>query len=72
MSFLKRSPKRGFRLKTCPFCGGKAEIWRVPETDLYVVGCVDDHLCMGNINHITRVFVSAESAAKTWNKRAYA
>jgi hypothetical protein len=25
MSFLKRSPKRGFRLKTCPFCGGKAE-----------------------------------------------
>lgn len=69
MSFLKRRPKMGYYLKPCPFCGGKAEMWRVPDTDLYIVGCVDDHLCMGNVNHITRVFTTAGSAARTWNKR---
>lgn len=61
-------------LKPCPFCGGKAEVVKIPEglnyEGLYVAGCDDDMLCYGNINHFTMIFVCAESAAEAWNRRA--
>lgn len=55
-------------LKPCPFCGRPAAYCK-NDDGLYVVGCLDDHMCMGNINHITMVFVSKESAIATWNRR---
>jgi hypothetical protein len=56
-------------LKPCPFCGGKA----VTETNnrgWWIVGCVDDYMCMGNINHIAMLHVTEEQAVETWNRRA--
>ena len=72
------------RIKTCPFCGDKAHTFRIPENDekemahhpkwefnnpgKWVIGC-ETEMCMGNINHITMVFVDEEDAIETWNKR---
>jgi len=71
-------------LKPCPFCGESASIFRIPDNSpeeqvlhekwswrdigLFVVGC-DTPECFGNINHKAMVFISAESAAETWNRR---
>lgn len=56
-------------LKPCPFCGGKAVLMQVPDTDLWTAGCNDDLMCWGNINHVTMVFCTRENAAKAWNRR---
>lgn len=56
-------------LKPCPFCGRPAAYCK-NDGGLYVVGCLDDCMCMGHIGHITMVFVSKESAIATWNRRA--
>lgn len=61
------------RLKPCPFCGGKAKIVKCPCGDLkhlYVVGCLEDDSCFGNVNHITMIFVTEELAKEAWNRRA--
>jgi hypothetical protein len=72
------------KLAKCPFCGGEAKTFHIPQNDLkemakhpnwqwqhpnmWVVGC-DTSMCMGNINHFTMVFVDEQSAIKTWNTR---
>lgn len=55
-------------LKPCPFCGRKAAL--VKFGGVWIVGCGYEQMCYGNINHITMCFVSAETAAETWNRRA--
>lgn len=60
------------QLKPCPFCGGRAKVCKVPDSDLYVAGCIDDYMCMGNVNHLAMVFFTPESAAAAWNKRPLA
>ena len=71
-------------LKRCPFCGGKAHTFHIPENDdqemnmhprwkwnnpgMWVVGC-DTDMCMVNINIFATVFTSEEAAANAWNKR---
>lgn len=74
------------RLKPCPFCGGKATTFNIPENTpeemathpdwrwnhpgKWVVGCTEDWECMGNFNHMTRIFLTEESAIEAWNRRA--
>lgn len=36
---------------------------------MWTIGCQDDSLCMGNINHVNMIFVTEESAIETWNTR---
>lgn len=66
--------KNSVRLKPCPFCGGKATVFLIPQglrnAGLYTVGCTEDMMCFGNLNHVAMVFVSRKSAEETWNKRA--
>lgn len=57
-------------LKPCPFCGGKAVI-QTNNRGLWIVGCVDDFMCMGNINHIAMIHITEEQAVEAWNRRAY-
>lgn len=61
-------------IKPCPFCGGEATVTKVPKglygAGLYVIGCEQDNLCMGNINHFTMLFYTQESAIEHWNRRA--
>ena len=72
--------------KPCPFCGAEAITFQIPENTeeetkmhpkwqwnnpgMWVVGCDDDPLCMGNYNHVTMLFTSKEQAISTWNRRA--
>lgn len=74
------------RIKPCPFCGGAARVLQIPENTaeelhkhplwkwnnpgLYVIGCDDDPMCYGNINHATMWFPDRESAIEVWNRRA--
>ena len=69
-TFEKADNQQRDRLKPCPFCGGKAETWRVLDTNMYMVGCVEDQNCIGNIKQFVRVFPTDESAVTTWNRRA--
>lgn len=73
-------------LKRCPFCGKPATTFQIPENTpeeialhpkwrwnnpcKWIVGCEDDSECMGNINHVTRLFLTEESAIEAWNRRA--
>lgn len=50
-------------LKTCPFCGGEAEIIGA-YNKFYQVVC---QKCEGSID---RFFDTPEEAAKAWNRRA--
>lgn len=45
----------------CPFCGGKATVMQIPNSDLWTVGCNDDPMCWGNINHVSFVSVCPAS-----------
>ncbi len=72
------------RIKNCPFCGGKATTFHIPENDekemkqhskwkwnysgMWVIGC-DTEMCYGNINHFAMIFVDEESAITAWNRR---
>ena len=60
-------------LKPCPFRGGEAMVIKIPEglngAGLYIVGCFEDDLCMGNINHFAMVFFSRKLAIEHWNRR---
>lgn len=85
MKPLGKSIEMKRKIKHCPFCGEKAETFRIPENDekemaqhpkwkwnypgMWVIGC-NTEMCMGNINHFTMVFVDEESAIETWNRRA--
>ena len=73
-STLTNEDKVSENVKPCPFCGGKANIVKIPEglnyAGLYVVGCDDDMMCLGNINHFTMIFTGEESATEAWNRRA--
>ena len=73
------------KLKPCPFCGGEAITFHIPENTpeemakhpkwqwrdagRWVVGCHDDHECMGNFNHKAMVFFDEEDAIEAWNTR---
>ena len=72
------------KLKPCPFCGGEAWTFHIPENNEYetklhewiwrtpgrwLVGC-DTQLCMLNINNMPETFASEQEAAEAWNKRA--
>lgn len=72
------------KLKPCPFCGGEAWTFHIPENDEYetklhewiwrmpgrwLVGC-DTQLCMLNINNMPETFDSEQEATEAWNKRA--
>lgn len=56
-------------LESCPFCGGKATVMQIPNSDLWTVGCNDDPMCWGNINHVAMVFCTKENAVRAWNRR---
>lgn len=62
------------KLKPCPFCGGKATVFLIPQglrsAGLYTVGCTEDAMCFGNLNHVAMVFVTRKLAEETWNRRA--
>lgn len=53
-------------LKPCPFCGGKAEIWRAnesyPKRKAWIA-------CMGGCGVMTNEFDNNEQAAEIWNTR---
>lgn len=71
-------------LNPCPFCGGEATVFQIPENDReerrlhpkwdwnypgrIIVGCWTE-MCMGNINNMAMVFTTKESATETWNRR---
>jgi len=54
------------RLRRCPFCKGKASLWRDYDGFWYV-GCRDG-FC--GVSPMTSGQESAEEAARTWNYRA--
>lgn len=56
-------------LKPCPFCGGKAIIMQDNE-GFFWIGCNDEYMCIGNINHGAMIFTTEQTAAKAWNRRA--
>jgi hypothetical protein len=62
------------KLLPCPFCGNKAMIMQLPvgskTQGMYTVGCIEDGFCIGHIGHISMTFVSKQTAADAWNKRA--
>ena len=62
------------KLLPCPFCGGEAMVIQLPvgskSQGMYTVGCYEDGFCIGHIGHISMTFVSKQTAADTWNKRA--
>ena len=77
--------KQQLEPRTCPFCGKPAEALQIPENDekemlehpqwkwnnpgKWIVGCWTE-MCMGNINHMTMVFVTEENAIEAWNRRS--
>ena len=72
------------KMKPCPFCGGAASIFQIPENTTaemkshpkwlwnfpgaWVIGCDTDR-CYGNIRHFAMQFTSAAQAVRTWNQR---
>ena len=72
------------KVKRCPFCGEQAHTFNIPENTpaelsthpewrwrnpgMWVVGC-ETMECFGNINNITKAFLTEESAIEAWNKR---
>lgn len=66
------------RLKACPFCGGRAATYQVPETlntpwpaGTWTVGCVEEHgLCWASMHHFNMCYPTEERAIEMWNRRA--
>ena len=64
-------------LKLCPFCGGAAEMWQLPDTPedirsgMWVVGCdgPNGSLCPGYRYKLTPFYTAEELAIKMWNER---
>ena len=73
------------KLKPCPFCGGKAMLFHIPQNDepelrmhpkwiwknpgWWLVGCNGD-LCLANINNYAMVCPDDDSAIRAWNRMA--
>ena len=73
------------KLKPCPFCGGNADLFHIPENTIeevwehpkwlwnnpgmWVVGCDTDN-CIGCLHHFSMIFPTEEMAVKSWNRRA--
>jgi hypothetical protein len=71
-------------LKPCPFCGGEATIFQIPQnttaeyvqhpkwtwfySGLFTIGCETDG-CMANYNNVAMLFVNPQSAINAWNRR---
>ena len=66
------------KLKPCPFCGGKANVWLDDFNNKYLVMCGECGVMMGIsleigveiINGWTAEIESAELAIENWNRRA--
>jgi len=52
-------------LKSCPFCGGKAQVYGSENESYYWVGCETG--C--DVNPQTAVHKTKSEAIKVWNKR---
>lgn len=72
---MRKQKRNG--IKYCPFCGGTATTFQIPNNDrnehvkwewnypgMWVIGCNTDG-CFGNINHFTMIFANEENAIKT-------
>lgn len=73
------------KLLPCPFCGGEARLFHIPENTIaetkkhpkwlwnnpgmWTVGC-DTSMCLGNINNVAMCFYTERLAVNTWNRRA--
>lgn len=73
------------KLKPCPFCGGEAKTFHIPEnteeenaahplwtwkhSGMFAIGC-DTGMCYGNINNVPMLFQNEELAIEMWNRRA--
>lgn len=73
------------KIKNCPFCGGKAHSFQIPENNaeerrqhpkwdwnypgMWVIGC-EEMECFGNINNFSRIFTTEGNAIRAWNRRA--
>lgn len=67
-------------LKPCPFCGGDADVYEIPDfCNRFVVGCGvhlnignKDVLCAGNAARFNPLltFSTKEQAVAAWNRRA--
>lgn len=51
------------KLKPCPFCGGKAELWKGRLNDGYAIRC---SMCKSR----TKIYDNQEYASIAWNRRA--
>lgn len=72
-------------LKPCPFCGGEAMLFHIPENTpdemeehpmwrwnnpgWWVVGCYYKHECFLNFNHKSVIFETEKDAIEAWNRR---
>lgn len=55
-------------LKSCPFCGGKADIVQISWCRLFSVRCVDEyHNC--KVIPETQYFSDKQEAIEAWNRR---
>lgn len=64
-------------IKRCPFCGGEAEAWKVPEEfaivdDEWIIGCdgIRGNLCPGYRWKMMPVYITRELAVRMWNGRS--
>ena len=63
-------------LKPCPFCGGKADIWKpTPRISrfrayIYCVVCQDCELLFGYDEGYGGIFDTEQEATEAWNRRA--
>ena len=62
--------EKKYELKPCPFCGGEADILKLPGYTSYAVGCAHTYGCKGTLFSFHPLHQSAETAANAWNKRA--
>ena len=56
-------------LKPCPFCGGKASLYRVEQPDGSVTYAVDCENAECEVSACTALHTAPEEAAAVWNRR---